>query len=65
MGEIEEEKEDAITESEILGEDESRLVIEYEEDTIDNYDERLLLIGLALSFLFGLGAGAAAFIVRV
>jgi len=41
-----------------------RLVVEYEEETIENYDTRLLLIGLALSFLFGLGVGTVAFVTQ-
>jgi hypothetical protein len=41
-----------------------RLVVEYEEDPIENYDTRLLLIGLALSFLFGLGVGIVAFVTQ-
>ncbi|MFP4174487.1 MAG: hypothetical protein ACLFSW_01745 [Halobacteriales archaeon] len=46
-------------------EDEDRyLVVEYEEDPIENYDTRLLLIGLGLSFLFGLGVGIAAFLTQ-
>jgi hypothetical protein len=43
-------------------EDDRYLVVEYEEDPIENYDTRLLLIGLALSFLFGLGVGVVAFL---
>lgn len=41
-----------------------RLVVEYEEETIENYDTRLLIIGLALSFFFGLGVGIVAFVTQ-
>jgi hypothetical protein len=43
-------------------EDDRYLVIEYEEDPIENYNTRLLAIGLALSFLFGLIVGTVAFL---
>ena len=43
-------------------EEDRYLVVEYEDDPIENYDTRLLLIGLGLSFLFGLGVGVVAFV---
>jgi hypothetical protein len=46
------------------GEEDRYLVVEYEDDPIENYDTRLLLIGLGLSFVFGLGVGVIAFLTQ-
>lgn len=43
-------------------EEEPYLIVSYEEDPIENYDTRLLAVGLALSFLFGLLIGLLSFL---